>query len=334
MSVRVGLVGLGMMGRNHARVLASIEGFDFIGAVDPGGDRYRAMADRIVYDTLDDLIGLGIDAVVCAAPTKSHEAIAVNLAKVGVHTLIEKPVAQSVEGARRIESAFSVSNARVSVGHIERYNPALMEMKRRLARAELGQVFSISTERIGPFPQRVLDVGVINDLATHDIDIVTWLTGEEFESVFAATVHRMGRPTEDLLAAIGFLGNGLAVEMTVNWLTPMKRREVRVLGEKGAFIADLLTADLTFHANADNMTEWDELVHLRGVTEGDMVRYSLKKREPLLVELEAFLAMAEGDERASIVPLSSGIHALEVAEALAKSAHTRRRVDLVDLASR
>jgi predicted dehydrogenase len=334
MSLRVGLVGLGMMGRNHARILASIEGVDFVGAVDPGGDRYRAMVNREVYDTIEDLIGRGIDAVVCAAPTKFHEAIAVNLAKAGVHTLIEKPVAQSVEGAHRIERAFSVSGARVSVGHIERYNPALVEMKRRLERAELGHVFSISTERISPFPLRVQDIGVIKDLATHDIDIVTWLTGERFASVFAATVHKMGRPTEDLLAAIGFLCNGLVVEMTVNWLTPMKRRTVTALGEKGALIADLLTADLTFHANADNVTEWDELVHLRGVTEGDMVRYSLKKREPLLVELEAFLAMALGDESAPIVPLSSGIHALEVAEALTTSARTSRRVDVVDTASR
>jgi len=210
----------------------------------------------------------------------------------------------------------------------------LIEMKRRLALGELGELFQISTKRISPFPQRIQDVGVIKDLATHDIDIVSWLMAEDFESVFASTAHKMGRPSEDLLSAIGFLTGGLAVEMTVNWLTPMKRRSVTVLGEKGAFIADLLTADLTFHANADHLTEWDELVHLRGVTEGDMVRYALKKREPLVVELEAFIAMADGVESAPIVPLSSGIHALQVAEALAASAQTRQAVEVASMAGR
>jgi predicted dehydrogenase len=317
-----------MMGRNHARVLGARDDVNFVGAVDPGGDRYRAMRGRDLFPNLGELLNTGVEAVVCAAPTKFHEELAVELANSNVHTLVEKPIAETLDGAHRIEAAFARSKANASVGHIERYNPALVSLKQRLDRQELGRLFQISTERISPFPSRIQDVGVIKDLATHDIDIVSWLTGLSFESVFASTAHKMGRPNEDLLSAIGFLRGGPAIEMTVNWLTPMKKRSVTVLGEKGAFIADLLTADLTFHANAENVTEWDELVHLRGVSEGDMIRYALDKKEPLVAELDAFLAMARGNSDAPVVSLESGIHALQVAEALTMSASSRQAVDV------
>ena len=106
-------------------------------------------------------------------------------------------------------------------------------MRRRLNDRQLGTVFSISTERVGPFPNRVRDIGVVKDLASHDIDLIRWLGGSEFDVVFGQTAHKMDRPHEDLVAGVGRLIDGTVVSMTVNWLTPTKKRNVTVLGERG-----------------------------------------------------------------------------------------------------
>lgn len=328
--LRVGVFGLGMMGRNHARVLSTLDEVALRGAADPAGDRFKALVKGQLYLDADELLRAGIDAAVVAIPTSGHEALAVKLAAKGIATLIEKPVAPDVRAASRIREAFALTGTVVSVGHIERFNPALMEMKRRLDAHELGSLFSIYTSRIGPFPKRIQDVGVVKDLATHDIDLVSWLVGRPISSVYARTAHRMGRPNEDLVTAICELEPELAATISVNWLTPMKQRIVTVIGERGAFVADLLTADLFFHANADHETDWDELVHLRGVTEGNMIRYAFPKREPLVNELSAFVEAAQSGSQGNTVSIDDGISALRVAQAMLVSASTGQPISLND----
>ncbi|MFD0539814.1 Gfo/Idh/MocA family oxidoreductase [Actinomadura luteofluorescens] len=153
---------------------------------------------------------------------------------------------------------------------------------------ELGEVFQVVTRRQGPFPHRIADVGVVKDLATHDIDLTGWVTGQDYVSISAHTVARSGRPHEDMVAAVGRLTDGSMVNHLVNWLSPLKERTTVVTGERGCFIADTLTADLTFYANGEVNTEWEALRAFRGVSEGDMIRYAIPKREPLLVEHERF----------------------------------------------
>lgn len=314
--MRMGLVGLGQMGRHHARILSETEDVEFVGAVDPIGDKHHAMAKGLLYPSVDQLLDAGLDAAIVAVPTARHRDVAVELASRGVHTLIEKPLADTVETATEIMEAFSDNDALGAVGHVERFNSALQEMKRRLERGELGRVISISTERVGPFPHRIQDVGVVKDLATHDIDIVTWIGGSRFGSVGGQLAHKMGRPHEDLVVATGRLENGVVASINVNWLTPVKRRAVSVLGEKGSFVADLLAGDLFFYANAEIDSEWDQLAQLRGVSEGDMVRYAFPKREPLAVEHEAFRAAIRDGQAEGVVSLAEGVEILEVAEAI------------------
>ena len=139
------------------------------------------------------------------------------------------------------------------------------------------------------------DVGVVKDLATHDLDLVRWLGGAAIERVAAQTQHRMGREHEDLVLATGRLTNDISFNCIVDWLSPAKVRRTRVLGERGMLLADTLTADLAFYANGDVTSEWAATQSLRGVSEGDMTRYALPRREPLLVELEAFVDRLEGD---------------------------------------
>jgi predicted dehydrogenase len=263
-----------------------------------------------------------IDAAIVAVPTVLHEEVALKVAKAGVNVLVEKPIAASLDAAVRIEEAFAKQSLIGAVGHVERFNPALQSMKSRLQEGALGRVFSISTVRVGPFPDRISDVGVVKDLATHDIDLVRWLGEAEFETVHGYTAYKLGREQEDLLAASGFLANGVVVNMQVNWLTPAKRRAVTVLGERGAFVGDMLTADLTFYSNGSVPTEWDAVARLRGVSEGDMVRYALRKPEPLRLELEVFRDAVLGRNAEHIVSLSDGVETLRVAERILKSARS------------
>lgn len=313
--MKFGLVGLGLMGRHHARILAETEEVDFVGAVDPMGDRHRAVRNSAVFETVEELLEQKPDAAVIAVPTARHHEVAMKMAAAGVHCLIEKPLAESVDEAEEIRQAFRTAGLVGAVGHVERFNSGLQELKRRLEADQLGRVFSISTQRVGPFPSRISDVGVVKDLATHDIDIVTWIGGAPFAEIAGQLSHKMGRPHEDLVVSIGRLANGIVTSMSVNWLSPVKIREVTVLGEKGAFVADLLTGDLRFHSNADVVeSQWDRLAILRGVSEGDMVAYAFPKREPLKVEHEAFREAIAGGEVEGVVTLEEGVDILKVAE--------------------
>ena len=266
----------------------------------------EALGPGATHPDLDSLLKEGIEAAVVAVPSVDHAAVALRLAEAGIHVLIEKPIAADLESARAICAAFAGTGLVAGVGHIERFNAANQELRRRLEAGELGPVISISTERVGPYPLRVKDVGVVRDLATHDIDLVHWLGGP-IEALAAHVGHRMGGRHEDLVEVIGRLQSGAVVRISVNWLTPTKRRQLMVLGERGAMLADMLSSDLTYFSNADVPMEWDQLQRLRGVSEGDSIRYALRKREPLAVELESFLRAVRGDADAQVVTLEEGL---------------------------
>lgn len=312
--MRFGLIGLGMMGRHHARILIESDEVEFVGACDPSGDRHNAMRTGRLFSKVEDLLDEGIDASIIAVPTAHHLETALQMVEHGVHTLVEKPLAESVPAAEEIRDAFASRGILGAVGHVERFNSALQELKRRLEAGELGRVISIATERVGPFPNRIQDVGVVKDLATHDIDIVTWIGGADFSDVSGQLAHKMGRPHEDLVVATGRLANDVVASINVNWLTPVKRRSVSVLGEKGSFVADLLSGDLTFYANAEVDSEWDRLAQFKGVSEGDMIRYAFPKKEPLAVEQAAFREAIANGAAEGVVTLDEGVRILEVAE--------------------
>lgn len=317
--LRAGLIGLGAMGRHHARVLSVLDGVELVAAVDPLGDPHGWAQHVPVVGSVGELLSLGVDYAVVACPTALHEPIGLELAEAGVCALIEKPLAHSVEAGRRLVQAFESRGLVAGVGHIERFNPALLSLRLRLEAGELGEVFQVVTRRQGPYPHRIADVGVVKDLATHDIDLTGWVTGQDYRSVSAHTVSRSGRAHEDMVAIIAQLADGTMVNHLVNWLSPLKERSTVVTGDRGCFVADTLTADLTFYANGAVDTEWEALRAFRGVSEGDMVRYALPKREPLLVEHERFRDAVNGRE-GEIVTLRQGLRTVEVSAAVLESA--------------
>ncbi len=326
--LRAGLVGLGMMGRHHSRVLQSLPGVELVAIVDPVKELQRPMGVQILRD-VEQLLELGVDLCVLATPTGTHEEIGLQLAEAGVPTLIEKPLAHDPVAAERIAGAFEDRGLLGCVGHIERYNPALQNMRRRLAADELGTVFQVFTRRQGPFPARIADSGVVLDLATHDIDLTAWVTGATYRSVSARVAHRSGRVHEDLVSAVAELSDGTVVTHLVNWLSPLKERITVVTGELGCFVADTLTADLTFYQNGSQASEWDRVAAFRGVSEGNMTRFAIAKPEPLLTELSNFVAAVRG-EPAELVTMREALDTVRVAQAVREAATTGQTVK-VDL---
>lgn len=311
-NLRAALIGAGMMGRNHARVLSSLDGVDLVAVVDPNGDAHNVANGRPVLDSVDELIKLGVDYAMVAVPTAFHLEVGLQLAEAGVHALIEKPLAESVEKAQQLADAFSSKGLIGGVGHIERYNPALQSARARIEAGDLGEVYQVATRRQGPFPGRIADVGVIMDLATHDIDLTAWVTQQQYVEINAQTAYRSGRPHEDLVAATGRLSKGTVVNHLVNWLSPLKERTTVITGEKGTFIADTLTADLTFYENGKVETTWPGLSQFRGVSEGDVTRFAIPKPEPLRVEHEQFRDAVLGKD-ADIVTLEQGLATVRTA---------------------
>ena len=325
--LRAGLIGLGMMGRHHARTLDALEGVDLVAVADPKGDVHGVAGERPLLESVDQLIKSGIDYCVVAVPTACHAEVALTLADAGIHVLIEKPLAPDLESARSIVEAYAQRGLLGAVGHVERYNPALQSARRRLESGCLGTVYQITTRRQGPFPGRIADVGVVKDLATHDIDLTAWVAQQDFASVAARVAHRSGRPYEDLVAVVGTLTDGTVTNHLVNWLSPLKERVTIITGERGAYVADTLSADLTFFANGSVPTTWNDVQQFRGVAEGDVVRYAIPKPEPLRVEHEAFRDALLGRE-ADIVTLEQGLVTVAVAEAVIESATTGATIEL------
>ncbi|MDO5698835.1 MAG: Gfo/Idh/MocA family oxidoreductase [Dermatophilus congolensis] len=326
-NLRAGLIGLGMMGRNHGRVLASLSGVDLVAVADAGGDPHGVAKGRPLYSTIEELIAEGLDYCMVAVPTIYHLEIGLALAEAGVCALIEKPLAQDTESSQKLVDAFNAKGLVAGTGHIERYNPALQQARARIEAGELGDVYQITTRRQGPFPARIADVGVVKDLGTHDIDLTAWVRQSPFTAVSARTAFRSGRAYEDMVVMTGVLADGTITQHTVNWLSPFKERLTVITGEKGALIADTLTADLSFHANGNVQSAWEDLAQFRGVSEGDYVRYAIPRREPLLVEHENFRDAVLG-KPADIVTLEQGMTNVKVAEAAIESARTGTTINL------
>lgn len=327
-NLRAGLIGLGMMGRHHARNLRAIDGVDLVAVADAQGDPHGVAGDLPVLPNVEALIEAGLDYAVVALPTEFHADAGQKLAAAGVHALIEKPLAKTTDEAKALASAFLDAGLIGAVGHIERYNAALQSLRRRLEAGELGDLYQIATRRQGPFPNRIADVGVVKDLASHDIDLTAWVTQRRYELVSARTMFKSGREYEDMVAATCQLSGGLTSSHLVNWLTPAKERMTIVTGEKGMFVADTLTADLTFYGNGSVTTQWDDIAQFRGVSEGEVRRLAIQKPEPLRVEHEHFRDAVLG-KPSDIVTLEQGAAVVQVCEAMIESARTDRFVAIV-----
>ena len=317
--LRAGLLGLGMMGRHHARLLRAIDGIRLVAAADPAGDPHGVASGMDVLPDVEALASAGLDIAVVAVPTRFHAAAAAVLAAADIHVLVEKPIADSSAEGEALADLFESRGLVGAVGHVERFNPALQQLRARLAEGEIGDVYQIATRRQSTFPARIGDVGVAKDLATHDIDLTAWVAQSSYAAVSAQTAFKSGRSFEDMIAISGRLADGAVANHLINWLSPMKERVTVVTGERGTFIADTATADLTLHRNGTAALEWESVSTFRGVSEGDVTRFAFPKREPLRSELEAFRDAVNGLPT-TLSTMREAVHVLGVVEASLESA--------------
>lgn len=318
------VIGVGAMGRHHARVLSTLEKVELVGLVDQNIEAADRLARRFNTLAFPDLAALirhsRPDFAIVAVPTTAHFKVATALIEEGIAVLIEKPISSTLEEADQLIALASQKKVMLSVGHIERFNPAVMQLKARLLEGEAGTIHCIETCRRGPFPKHVLDVGVALDLAVHDVDLIRHISGEEIMEEQHIAERRIHRKHEDFLRAQMRLSGGTLATLAIDWLTPTKIRELYASGDKGMFRVDLLTQDLFFYENLSVETSgWDTIQELRGVSEGRIVRHVVNKAEPLLQEIMAFINSLEK----GIDPVVSGAdakRALELAQQFALKA--------------
>jgi UDP-N-acetylglucosamine 3-dehydrogenase len=324
MRVKIAVVGAGSMGMNHLRVLKDFdeERVELVGVTETneltlkravGRFHVAGYTDyhRMVEQTHPDLVSVVV-------PTHLHYEVTACVLEQGINVLIEKPITRTPEEALALLQLARVRGAKIAVGHVERFNPAVVELKRQLLCGELGQMFHMHARRIGPFPPRIRDVGVTLDLASHDIDVMRYLANAEVEHVYAQTQRRMHSTCEDFL--IGFLRftNDVIGMLDVNWLTPTKIRELTVTGEKGMFLVNYLTQEVYFYENDYTTTSWDTLRSLTGVSEGTMTRLKVQKAEPLQLEYEDIIT-AIVDDTQPTVSGEDGLAVLRIVQQLAES---------------
>ena len=307
--LRVGVVGVGMMGQHHVRVYSELarEGkVELVGIADANFERARELAKKfntVPYSDYRELAKAGLDAVSIAVPTSLHKKVALEFIEKGIHVLVEKPIADNIKNAQAIIEAAEREGITLMVGHIERFNPAVLKLKELISQGELGKLVTISAKRVGPMAARIRDVGIIIDLGVHDIDIISYLFDEPVRTVYARAknvVHPAG--VEDhALITLGFKDGSGIVE--TNWLTPHKTRTLTVVGTGGIAYLDYIEQSLKLYNS-----EW--------IKEAKILR-----REPLRNELEHFVECIEKGKR-PIVDGEAGIHALRVALLAQKSART------------
>ncbi len=298
-TVRIGVVGVGVMGSNHARVLSDIAGVELVGVADPDRKQRDLVSDTLGcagFSDVEALLDRGVDAVIIAAPTHLHHDIALKCIGRGVHLLVEKPVASTVAEGRAIVAAARRAGVALMVGHVERFNPAVQSVKRAIKDQN---ILSIAITRVGPFPPRMSNVGVVIDLGVHDIDLIRWFTESEIVEIQPQMSSAVAE-REDIALLQFRTASGVLAHINTNWLTPFKARNIHIATRDKYLIADLLTLQVT------------ECFGFQPDGSYSMRHLSVGYAEPLRSELVAFVEAIRSGERPAVTG-EEAVASLEIA---------------------
>jgi hypothetical protein len=297
--LRVGVVGVGVMGANHARVFADLAEVKLVGIAD-SDPKQRVLVSNALgcagHADVEALIAGGVDAVSIAAPTHLHRDLALTCIRHGVHILVEKPIASSVEEGRAIIAAAQRARVTLMIGHVERFNPAVEAIKTAIRDED---ILSIAITRVGPFPPRMSNVGVVIDLAVHDIDLIRWFTDSDIVEVQPQLSNAIAE-REDIALLQFRTASGVLAHINTNWLTPFKARSVTVATRKKYIMGDLLTRQVT------------ECFGFQPDGSYSMRHLSVGHAEPLRTELQAFVRAIRLGERPAVTG-EEGVASLEIA---------------------
>ena len=301
------------MGRNHARVLSSMDDIELVGFYDPspGTEIYGVTAHENPKSLFES-----IDAAIIASPTKNHFESADLAAKYDKPTLIEKPLARTMTEAAQIVESFAGSEAEAMVGMVERFNPASLLAREIVQTGKIGKIHQISTNREGPFSGRISDVGVGLDLAVHDLDLIRWISDDlisEYNS-FQERLPESGH--EDFFVASGTLESGAIFQTSANWRSPIKRRGMRIYGARGTLDIDLLDMSVRLDRLGNVNVVWEEQKRLSGSSVGDSTVFGVQKTEPLMAELGQFVEFVKSGDRGQLCSLEDAKSLIKLLENL------------------
>src|SRR5665647_809651 len=290
--LRIGVVGVGVMGSNHARVFAGLPDTQLVAVADPDAKQAEFVARTLgcaAVTDIDALLDLKLDAVTIAAPTHLHRDIALACIARGVHVMVEKPIASSVEEGNEIINAARRAGLTLMVGHVERFNPAVEAIKDAIRNED---ILSIAITRVGPFPPRMSNLGVM-------IDLIQWFTDSNIVEVQPQLSSAIAE-REDIALLQFRTASGVLAHINTNWLTPFKARNVTVATRGKYVMGDLLTRQVT------------ECFGFQPDGSYSMRHLPVGHDEPLRAELIAFLhAVRSGDVPA--VTGDEGVASLEIA---------------------
>ena len=302
--INVAVIGTGSMGKNHARVYSEMKNCKLIAICDIDSETMKKISQefhcRGYLDYKEMLQKEKIDAISIAVPTKSHKDITIYCLKNKISTLVEKPIAFSLKEADQIIESAENNNVLLTVGHIERFNPAVQKLKKIIEKGILGEIVSIEAKRVGPFIPKNRDTGVLLDLAVHDIDIMNYLYQTNPNSIFSNGGKVISEKYEDY-AEIFLKYGKRSGYIHVNWINPVKIRELTVTGTKGYAHLNYIKQEMYIYKN-----------FISGKLTSDFKKIPIKFQESLKLELESFIKNVINKTE----PLVSGINgkkALEVA---------------------
>jgi len=291
-NLRVGVVGVGHIGKNHARLYAETEAVDFAAIYDTDATTARDIARQYevrATDSLEEFSEL-IDAASVATPTNSHFAIAQPLLEKGKHLLIEKPIAENTAEASQLAELAVQRQLVLQVGHVERFNPVLSALEVRLTHPRF-----IEAHRLSPFPNRSTDIGVVLDLMIHDLEIILHLVRSPVQTIDAVGVPVLS-PREDIANARLRFENGCVANITSSRISPERMRKIRVFQEDAYLSLDYQNQTGEIYRKVGGGIERTEV--------------EIEKEEPLKRQLLSFIECA----RAGLQPKVSGFEATAALE--------------------
>jgi UDP-N-acetylglucosamine 3-dehydrogenase len=337
--VRLAVIGTGRMGALHVTTYQRMDSVHLVAVADPSrAARKRALRGATGIREYDDWRALfeseasSLDAVSIACSSSLHAEVALAALECGLHVLVEKPIATTLPDALRMRAAARDAERKLMVGHVERFNPAVAKLRELVRDGRLGEIFRIQATRVGPSPLAEPDTGVVLDLASHDLDVMQFVLGQDITQVTAMGGSFQHGTNEDLVTCLlRFTGGALGM-LDANWLNPEKRREVALLGAAGSLRADYITQDVWFVESSSPASApgWEELAFIRGEGEGAATRFGLHKVEPIRAELDAFVDCIVNDTPEP-VGAHDGARALAAALAIRESLRSGRAVRLLEM---
>lgn len=291
--IKVGVIGVGMMGQHHARLYSELD-CELVGVADKNFERAKEIGKKYGTNYFKDYTELldEVDAVSIAVPTSLHKKVALDFIRKKVHCLVEKPIASTVEEAEEMIKEADKNHVKLMIGHIERFNPAVIKLKEIVDKGKLGRLILISTRRVGPFIERIRDVGIIIDSATHDIDVARYLVGKDPINVFAKSGRVKSEKEDHAILVLDF--GDVVASIEVNWFTPHKVRSLVATGTEGIAYLDYIKQELEVCNSKQRITP------------------RINKEEPLKLELEHFLDCIKNNKE-PLVDGNEGLKVLEIA---------------------